>query len=322
MSMNVTGISQGPVCDLRAGVLEKVVLPCLYTVIIFVGVPANFLATWKFMQQSHRRHGVLIYLMNLSMADLISCLALPFRAALLLWGDGWNERSVVCTTFMIIVNFSFYYTVSCSTVFLAFTSVSRYAMIVKPNNRRLNRFYETGFAKWGCGLTWALTVLPVLSLNLNYFISEMANTLPEEQEGDRVCYSMRLQYGKRVSAMGFATVAVLFLLLLAAFAFSYASIALHLCTIRRRSLSQRNRVIHVRAQMIIIAAMTGFVVCHLPYHVYQLVTSLRRLSDIHCQWLLDTHHVKLITLWFVSLSSCLNPILYYLLSKSFVEGRR
>ncbi|XP_067868682.1 probable G-protein coupled receptor 82 isoform X2 [Heterodontus francisci] len=317
MALNLTtNISEKGTCNLTASQLEKVVLPVLYAIIICVGLPANFMALWMFLQQN-RKHGILIYLMNLAMADLISCLTLPFRASLLLMGDSWKERSPTCTIVMIIINFSFYYTVSCSTIFLAFISISRYAMIVKPNNRRLNKFYDTCFAQLACTVTWLITTIPILALNLNYFFKEV-NLI---DEGGSMCYNIHLQYGKRVSASAFVTVAIIFLIILAMFAFSYASIALHLCTVRRKGISQRNRVIHFRAQMIIIAAMTGFIVCHLPYHIYQIAAGMQRLNNDKCQWLLESHHVKLITLWFVSLSSCLNPILYFLLSKSFVENR-
>ncbi|XP_072343889.1 probable G-protein coupled receptor 82 [Scyliorhinus torazame] len=310
---NSTNISQE--CNLTASRLEKVVLPILYSVIIFVGLPANFTALWMLLQHN-RKHGILIYLMNLAMADLISCLSLPFRATLLLLGDTWKESSPTCTIVMIIINFSFYYTVSCSTIFLAFISISRYAMIVKPNNSQLNRFYNTDFARIACTVTWVTITIPVLALNMNYFFKEL-----NFDNASSVCYNMQLQYGKRVSANAFVTVALMFLIILAMFAFSYASIALHLCTVRRKSISQHNRVVHMRAQMIIIAAMTGFIVSHLPYHVYQIVTGLQRLNNDDCWSRLETHHVKLITLWLVSLSSCLNPILYFLLSKSFVENR-
>ncbi|XP_078082709.1 putative G-protein coupled receptor 82 [Mustelus asterias] len=310
---NLTNISQE--CNLTASRLEKVVLPILYSVIICVGLPANLMALWMLLQHN-RKHGILIYLMNLAMADLISCLTLPFRATLLLIGDTWKESSPTCAIVMIIINFSFYYTVSCSTIFLAFISISRYTMIVKPSNSQLNRFYDTSFARFACTITWVIMTIPILALNINYFFKEL-----NFDNASSVCYNMQLQYGKRVSANAFVAVALIFLIILAMFAFSYASIALHLCTVRRKSISQHNRVIHVRAQMIIIAAMTGFIVCHLPYHVYQIVTGLQRLNNVSCQHLLGTHHVKLITLWLVSLSSCLNPILYFLLSKSFVENR-
>ncbi|XP_078282525.1 putative G-protein coupled receptor 34 [Rhinoraja longicauda] len=309
---NVTGAaSLQPVCNLTSGPLEKVVLPALYSLVILVGVPANLLALCMFLHQ-YRKHGILVYLINLAMADLISCLSLPFRVSLLLLGDQWRESSPICAVTMVIINSSFYYTVCCSTMFLAFISISRYAMIVKSNNRHLNKFYDTGFAQWACAVTWTVTIIPILALNLNYFTREVRLV------ADSVCYNVQLQYGKRVSANAFVTVGVIFLVLLVAFAFSYASIAVELCTVRRRSVSQHNRVVHTRAQMIIIGAMTGFVVCHLPYHVYQIVAGLHRLHGSSCLWLLQTHHVKLITLWLVSLSCCLDPILYFLLSKSFV----
>ncbi|XP_069763200.1 probable G-protein coupled receptor 82 isoform X2 [Narcine bancroftii] len=306
------GMSPEPSCNLTRGPLEKVVLPVLYSFIICVGVPANLVALCMFLQQ-YRKHGILVYLINLAAADLVNCLSLPFRVSLLLLGDQWRESSPICVTSMILINFSFYYTVSCSTMFLAFISISRYSMIVKPNNKHLNRFYLTSFAQCACTITWIVTLIPILFLNLNYFFKEV------QLIAGSVCYNTQLQYGKRVSAKAFVTVAVMFLVLLTMFAFSYASIALELCSVRRRSTSQRNRVIHVRAQLIIIGAMTGFIVCHLPFHVYQLVAGLHRLHNSSCLWLLQTHHVKLITLWLVSLSSCLDPILYFLLSKSFVK---
>ncbi|XP_055515881.1 probable G-protein coupled receptor 34 [Leucoraja erinacea] len=311
--VNVTDIvSLQPVCNLTSGRLEKVFLPALYSLVILVGVPANLLALCMFLHQ-YRKHGILVYLINLAIADLISCLTLPFRVSLLLLGDQWRESSPICALTMIIINSSFYYTVSCSTMFLAFISISRYAMIVKPNNRHLNKFYDTGFAQRACAITWIVTIIPLLALNLNYFMREV------RLAADSVCYNVQLQYGKRVSANAFVTVAMIFLVLLVAFAFSYASIGVELCTVRRKSISQHNRTVHMRAQMIIIGAMTGFVVCHLPYHVYQIVAGLHRLHGSSCLWLLQTHHVKLITLWLVSFSSCLDPILYFLLSKSFVK---
>ncbi|XP_059849979.1 probable G-protein coupled receptor 82 isoform X1 [Hypanus sabinus] len=304
--------TDGEGCNLTAGRLEKIILPVLYATIILVGLPANFMALWVFLRQ-YRKHGILVYLINLAAADLLSCLSLPFRVALLLGGDGWQESSPICAITMVVINSSFYYTVSCSTMFLAFISVSRYAMIVKPNSRRLNKFYDTGFAQCACALTWTLTIIPILLLNLNYFFREVRLV------AGAVCYNIQLQYGKRVSANAFVTVAVIFLVLLAMFAFSYASIATELCGMRRKSSSQRSRLIHVRAQLFIVGAMMGFVICHLPYHVYQIVTGLHRLNSGSCAWLLQTHHIKLITLWLVSLSSCLDPILYFLLSKSFVK---
>ncbi|XP_072095965.1 proteinase-activated receptor 2-like isoform X1 [Mobula birostris] len=299
-------------CNLTAGQLEKIILPVLYSTIILIGLPANFTALWVFLRQD-RKHGILVYLFNLAAADLFSCLSLPLRVALLLGGDGWQESSSICVVTMVAINSAFYYTVSCSTMFLAFISVSRYAMIVKPNSRYLNKFYNTGFAQWACVLTWTLTIIPIIFFNINYFFREVRLVT------GAVCYNIQLQYGKRLSANAFVMVAVIFLVLLAMFAFSYASIAVELCSMRRKSGSQRSRLIHIRAQLIIVGAMMGFVICHLPYHVYQIVAGLHRLNGSGCAWLLQTHHIKLVTLWLVSLSSCLDPILYFLLSKSFVK---
>ncbi|XP_038638180.1 probable G-protein coupled receptor 34 [Scyliorhinus canicula] len=304
--MNLTS-KEHVTCNYTAGQLEKVFLPVLYSFIIFIGLPANCLTLSLFAQQSFKKHGVLIYLVNLSVADLINCLVLPFRLALLIKGDVLDENSATCMAVTAIINVGFYSTLACRTLCIISISISRYVIIVRYHNSKLNAFCEPGFAKYACIVFWSLGIL-IVSLPLIHMLRLM-------NESGSLCYSVKVYKDSQATSILFVAISIVFFMILMMFVVFYIFIMLYLLKVSRSSTVQRNQDLHIRTQFIIFAAITAFIACHLPYYSYQLTSSIYRISSNGCQQLEKMQKAKVILLWLVSLNSCLDPILYYVIPK-------
>ncbi|XP_067868686.1 probable G-protein coupled receptor 34 [Heterodontus francisci] len=305
--MNFTAKRPDITCNYTAGQLEKVVLPVLYSFIICIGLPANFLALLVFVQQSFKKHGVLVYLLNLTVADLINCLVLPFRLALLITGDAWEEKSRTCMTVTAIINLGFYSTLACRTLFITFISISRYVIIVKYNDRKLSAFYNAAFAKYACIIFWAAGIL-IVSTHLIHILKRMGTS-------ESMCYSVKIYKGSQATSILLVTISLVFFMILMAFIIFYVFIIVYLFKVSKSSTVQRNQDLHIRIQFIIFAAITAFVVCHLPYYFYQITSSIYRIVHNECHWLEQMQKAKIMLLLLVSFNSCLDPILYYVIPK-------
>ncbi|XP_078082711.1 putative G-protein coupled receptor 34 [Mustelus asterias] len=294
-------------CNYTAGHLEKVILPVLYSFIICFGLPANLLTLLLFAQKSLKKHGVLVYLVNLSVADLINCLVLPFRLALLISGDDLDESSVTCMAVTAIINLGFYSTLACRTLCIIFISISRYVIIVRYHNSKLSAICDAVFAKYACIAFWTAGIL-IVSVPLIHMLRLMNGS-------DSMCYNVKVYKDSQATSILFVAISITFFMIVLVFVAFYVFIILYLLKVSRSSTVQRNQDLHMRTQFIIFAAITAFIACHLPYYSYQLTSSIYRISNNECQHLEQMQKAKVILLWLVSLNSCLDPILYYLIPK-------
>ncbi|XP_067825747.1 probable G-protein coupled receptor 34 [Heptranchias perlo] len=305
--MNLTAKWQDTTCNYTAGQLEKEILPVLYSFIICIGLPANCLTLLVFVRQSSKKHGVLIYLVNLSVADLINCLVLPFRLTLLIMVDAWEENSVTCIAVTAIINLCFYCTLVCRSLCITFISVSRYAIIVKYHKSKLSVFYDAAFAKYACVAFWTAGIL-IVSTTLYHTLRLMSAS-------ESMCYSVKIYKGSQATSIIIVAISIIFFIILMAFVFCNAFIIQYLFKMSKSSMIQQNQDLHIRTQLIICVAITAFIACHLPYLSYQIISSIYRIVRNDCQWLVQMQQAKIILLWLVSFNSCLDPILYYIVPK-------
>ncbi|KAG5283149.1 hypothetical protein AALO_G00038860, partial [Alosa alosa] len=62
-------------------VTTYIVLPTLYTLMFLAGLPGNILSLWVFMSRIPDKSPTHIYLINLSVSNLVLCLTMPILAA-------------------------------------------------------------------------------------------------------------------------------------------------------------------------------------------------------------------------------------------------
>ncbi|XP_038623562.1 G-protein coupled receptor 4 [Tachyglossus aculeatus] len=102
--------------------------PSLYIVVMAMGLPANCLALWAAYQQVRQRNELGVYLMNLSVADLLYIATLPLWVDYFLHRDNWVHGPGSCKLF----GFVFYTNIYISIAFLCCISVDRYLAVAHP----------------------------------------------------------------------------------------------------------------------------------------------------------------------------------------------
>ncbi|KAF7700091.1 hypothetical protein HF521_003049 [Silurus meridionalis] len=102
--------------------------PVLYIIVIILGFPANCMALWAAYLQVKQKNELGIYLINLSVADLLYIATLPLWIDYFLQHDNWIHGQGACKLF----GFIFYTNIYVSIAFLCCISVDRYLAVAYP----------------------------------------------------------------------------------------------------------------------------------------------------------------------------------------------
>ncbi|XP_069763468.1 probable G-protein coupled receptor 82 [Narcine bancroftii] len=305
---------RGAGCNYTVGPLEKQILPVAYSLISLFGLPANCSILWMFHTRFLRKSGVHIYLMNLSMGDLVICLVLPFRVTLLCLGDSWTESSGRCTAVTLIINFCFYSALACRTLSIFFIGFTRYAVIVKFHVKKFGVLYKPSFAKYACVALWMFGILIVTIHSVNMLKSTRTTDSP--------CYRVSMEEQLLPNFIILIIGSISFLVILMALVVLYTLVVVFLFRMSKNTRVRQNRNLCRKAQVRIYVAVFACVVCQLPYFKYQLVSTIHRMTDNECRVLVKMQAVKLLLQWLVSFNSCLGPIVYMLIERCFAIGNR
>ncbi|XP_075759462.1 proteinase-activated receptor 4 isoform X2 [Pelodiscus sinensis] len=164
-------------------------IPCLYTAVFLVGLPANGLALWVLATRIEKLTST-IFLMNLAAADLLLVLVLPFKITYYFLGNHWPFGEGLCR----LTTAFFYGNMYCSVLLLMCISVDRYLAAVHPFFSR--SFRSPGFAACTCLSIWliaAIFTLPLTLLQQSYPLDHADITLchdvlPRHEEADYYYY--------------------------------------------------------------------------------------------------------------------------------------
>lgn len=108
--------------------LDGVLPPSLYAVVFVVGLPANLLALWAAWLQVRKGKELGVYLLNLSLSDLLLICALPPWTDYYLRRDVWGYGPGACRLF----GFVFYTNLYVGAAFLSCVSADRYLAVAHP----------------------------------------------------------------------------------------------------------------------------------------------------------------------------------------------
>ncbi|XP_068766516.1 G-protein coupled receptor 4 [Struthio camelus] len=143
------GNGTAPGCQVDAD-LDHLLPPCLYAVAMGAGLPANGLALWAALRQVRQRNELGVYLLNLSVADLLYLAALPPWLHYFWHRDNWLHGAGACKLF----GFVFYANIYVSMAFLCCISLDRYLAVAHP--LRFGRFRRVRTAAAVSAGVWAL----------------------------------------------------------------------------------------------------------------------------------------------------------------------
>ncbi|XP_069578743.1 P2Y purinoceptor 14 [Brachyistius frenatus] len=294
-------------------------LPPLYFVICVVGVALNGVAAWIFFRVPGDC-GLVVYLKNMVVADLLMLSTFPFRVAAQLGLGGWRLHVIICRYTAVL----FYSSMYVGILFMGFISLERYVKIVHHassscrsrlgGTSSLHLLQSPGFARVLALLTWSLLLLGVLPNAV------LTSRLADEQSS-RHCMQLKTPLGVQWHRVSTFVSVSLFWVTLPVLAFCYASIARRVYQSYRRVRCDNSDVCR-KSNRSIFSILAVFFICFVPYHVCRVPYTLSQMpaSGFGRDACFLLFQVKEGTLFLSALNVCLDPVIYFLMCRTFRES--
>ncbi|XP_078089350.1 G-protein coupled receptor 68-like [Mustelus asterias] len=268
--------------------------PTVYTMVFIVGLPVNSLALYAAYKQVKRKNELGVYLFNLTLADLLYILTLPFWIDFTLHEDDWRAGNTMCQICSFLTHTNFY----ASSGFLCCISFDRYLGIVHPLQ-----------------MSGARTVRAAIIISCIVWVSQSAFNLellimPEihrDFNQHRLCYDIYpIEPWK--AKLNYFRITFGFLLPLALIITFYCRIYKSLKN-NMATLHQEKR----RALQLMLGITVSYTICFTPYHAMLLVRSIIEKNWSIANAIFIPYRLSVAL---VCLNCILDPILYCLVSET------
>lgn len=304
-----------------SSVFTREVLPPLYFLICVVGVALNGVAACIFFRVPSDS-GLVVYLKNMMVADLLMLATFPFRLAAQLGLGGWRLHVVMCRYTAVL----FYSSMYVGILFMGLISLERYVKIVRHTSSTsstctsqlgrlsfLHHLQSVGFSRVLALLTWSLLLLCVLP-------NVLLTSQPAHEGNSRNCMQLKTPLGVQWHRVSTLFSISLFWVTLLVLAFCYASIVCRVYQSYRRV--RHNHGNRCKSNRSIFSILAVFFVCFVPYHACRVPYTLSQMpaSDFSRNARFVLFQVKEGTLFLAALNVCLDPIIYFLMCRTFRES--
>ncbi|XP_044190436.1 proteinase-activated receptor 2-like [Thunnus albacares] len=287
--------------------LTTVFLPIIYIIVFVVGLPTNAMAIWVFLFRIKKKRLSSIYMANLALADLLFVIWVPLKISYHFNGNNWIYGEGLCK---VLVAF-FYGNMYCSIAFITCISVQRYWAVVHPlsEQQRDNRIpVAVSITVWV--VVWLFTI-PLYLYDQQVRVTNYQSINQSINPQILTCHDVTRQSQVKIAAGYFLTMGTLgfvvptivciisYILMLKALRNSMKNVAI---TKKRR-----------KAVVLMITVLVMFLVCFTPSNIMLLVHYILLLGGA------DNHLYEfyITTLCLASLNSCIDPFVYYFISKDF-----
>ncbi|NXP17727.1 GPR34 protein, partial [Scytalopus superciliaris] len=274
-----------------------------YSIIFVVGLVANIIALFAFLCIHQKRNSIQVYLLNVAVADLLLIFCLPFRILYHVNKNIWMFGRILCK----IVGTLFYMNMYISIVLLGLISLDRYIKINKsvrrPRMLTKTRSIQICCTVWAVALT-GFTVLVALSL----FEKEGSNSTQ--------CFHYRSKENAKTEVTLNYIIVLIFWIVFILLILSYVKIAKNLLKISRRRSNFPNAGKYTKTARNSFIVLIIFTICFVPYHMFRPAYITSQLQDPPCYWKEIIHKCNEVMLIFSSFNSCLDPVMYFLMSRS------
>ncbi|XP_042653237.1 coiled-coil domain-containing protein 9 isoform X3 [Tyto alba] len=271
----------------------------LYALIFLLGVLGNGAVIWVTGFELRRTvNGV--WFLNLSVADLLCCLALPFLALPLARDHHWPLGRFACKLLPSLTILNMF----ASVLLLMAISADRCALVTRPvwcqNHRTL------GLARGACAAAWFLAGLLTLpsfifrTTRLDYFSEKTTCVLDYAAVGHHQHLTELVTAVTRF-VCGF----------LVPFVVITACYSLLLARVHSKGFARSQKAIKL-----ILVVILSFFVCWLPYHVVGLILASTR---PHSSLFKGALEADPIVAGVAYINSCINPIIYVVMGQDFKD---
>ncbi|XP_035533231.1 probable G-protein coupled receptor 34b [Morone saxatilis] len=275
-------------------------LAVLYSIIFILGLFGNLVALWVFFCVHSKKNSVRVFLINVAFADLLLVVCLPFRILYHSQGNIWNLNATLCK----VVGNLFYMNLYISVTLLGLISVDRYLKIHRGAGMQ-HRLWSTRWSTALCAIIWivasALTFALLMSKN--------------HSQSDR-CFQYKQLHDAKWKAYINIFVVVVFWLVFMSLVVSYGKIALKLLRTSQEKPGLPNAPYYARTAKKSFFILFLFTVCFVPYHMVRVFYIKTQITQTSCFWQGVADKANEVALVFSALNSCLDPVMYFLLSSS------
>lgn len=272
----------------------EVIALILYAAVFLVGVPGNALVVCVTGSEARRTINA-IWFLNLAVADLLSCLALPMMFTSVVMHNHWPFGNAACRILPSLILLNMY----ASILLLATISADRFMLVFNPI--WCQNYRAAGLAWTACGVAWGLALL--LTVPSLVFRVVHQQSFPSKS----IC---GVDYGSKNSQIE-NTVASLrlvvgFLLPLVTLTVCYTFLLIRAWS---RSATRSTKTLKV-----VVAVVASFFVLWLPYQVTGMIMAL--VSK-------NSESFKVLFAWdplcvaIAYINCCINPIIYVVAAQSF-----
>ncbi|XP_078094267.1 platelet-activating factor receptor [Mustelus asterias] len=283
-----------------------ILFPVVYSLIFVLGLLANCYVLWvfKLMTPAKSMTEIKIFMVNLSVADLLFILTLPFWIAYYSAKGDWIFSEIPCR----VAGCLFFINTYCSVAFLAVISYNRFCAVAYPIETVQSDGRKRGF---------------IISLVIWLIIFGSAAPFLFQKGTNRVGNVTQCFEGYD-SSSSTPVVIIHFILIGAFFVAFLIIIACNLCILkllsRQPGQPSRSEKVKKQAFRMVCAVVTVFCICFVPHHLVHgpwtlTVLELWRKEDCAFRRMVNNAHQ--ITLCLMGLNCTLDPIIYCFLTTKF-----
>lgn len=303
MNTSVNLTHNGTCVDIEISPISDLLI-AIYITALLLGLVFNLLTAWPIIQQILKKNVLGVYLLNLSISDLLYILTMPLWILYYYNDHHWTLGLELCK----LAGFIYYSNMYISIYLLCCISIDRWLAVTFPLKIKTFRRYRYAWLISGFIylLTASLHILVIL-------MDEVSDPLDKSQR----CYET-FPMTKCMALFNLLRVVIGFLLPLLVLAMCYFQIFRKV----KESVgldSQGKR----KVKLLSVGVITIFSVCYAPYHILLFVRSLAfyHFDDKHyCEFEQAQHFYFSGTLALSSLNSVVDPLLYVLVSNGMRES--
>ncbi|XP_055467492.1 platelet-activating factor receptor [Psammomys obesus] len=281
--------------------------PIAYSVIFVLGVVANGYVLWVFarLYPSKKLNEIKIFMVNLTMADLLFLITLPLWIVYYYNEGNWILPKFLCN----LAGCFFFINTYCSVAFLGVITYNRYQAVAHP----IKTAQATTRKR---GISLSLVIWISITATASYFLAtDSTNLVPKKDGSDNItrCFE---HYEPRSVPILVVHVFIAFCFFLVFFLILYCNLVIIHTLLTRPVRQQRKAEVKRRALWMVCTVLAVFVICFVPHHMVQLPWTLAELgyqTNFH-QAINDAHQI---TLCLLSTNCVLDPVIYCFLTKKF-----
>lgn len=281
--------------------------PVVYSIIFVLGIIANGYVLWVFarLYPSKKLNEIKIFMVNLTMADLLFLITLPLWIVYYYHEGDWILPKFLCN----LAGCLFFINTYCSVAFLGVITYNRYQAVAHPIKTAQATTRKRGISL--CLVIWIATVA-----SASYFLVTDSTNVVLNKDGSGNTTRCFEHYEPQSVPILVVHVFITFCFFLVFFLILYCNLVIIRTLLTQPVRHQRKAEMKRRALWMVCTVLAVFVICFVPHHMVQLPWTLAELNyqtSFH-QAINDAHQI---TLCLLSVNCVLDPVIYCFLTKKF-----